>query len=664
MFSVQARGLFGSARVLLFALIVVALVASVASGQTYPYSTLQQAYDAAGFDPSAEGNFVFVATSDIHYIYTLPDEPLLAPMVNEMNAMSPLPQFFAVTGDLITYASASFGTIPTETEKNRARTELNALKRDLQPLNPQIQVKLALGNHDSYPYEDVENGLFKEVFPDQPIYGSFEVGGVHFVKLHGGAGGFIDVAQEKWLGADLAAIPNTRTVIAFVHQPSLNIVSAERGIGTTVKRTFADLEAEAWVLCGHGHANAEWTYKLPKTVVHQAEITRGTAGGWGVESPGYWIYCIKDAKVFARIFRRFDQGYRIDAPLPSTTTVAIPTAFDGRDDVITKLLVGETPGERDYLVKASGRDVVTWWYKVSDLTYRLPMTDLNGTPQRVGVLAWGTIAVQLSPDNVNWTSVSAVVDPPNGLHEFTIPANCISAEQLYVKVGYSGTNSTRIGGFAILGDTHAIVKNRRLFYNNSSLDQDNPSANAADDQAVDTVAQALLPGQTPAAVNVSNYICGINGVMIDIAYVSDAVNLGVNDFEFRIGETDDPSTWELAPVPERIVVRHGAGADGSDRVAITWANNAIRTTWLQVVVKATARTGLAGDDRFFFASLPGDANGDGTVELSDLSILAAKWSKFLYCPVDFDRSGRVDLTDLSCLSLWWKAELPMDIIFP
>jgi hypothetical protein len=85
----------------------------------------------------------------------------------------------------------------------------------------------------------------------------------------------------------------------------------------------------------------------------------------------------------------------------------------------------------------------------------------------------------------------------------------------------------------------------------------------------------------------------------------------VADFDFKVGNDHDPAGWFDAPAPTSTTVRGGEGTDGSDRVTIIWADNAIQKCWLQVTVKATANTGLAADDAFCFGNAIGDV-GDST----------------------------------------------------
>ncbi len=73
-----------------------------------------------------------------------------------------------------------------------------------------------------------------------------------------------------------------------------------------------------------------------------------------------------------------------------------------------------------------------------------------------------------------------------------------------------------------------------------------------------------------------------------------------------------PDDWTAAPAPTSITVRSGAGTDGSDRITIIWADNAIQKQWLQVTVKATDAMGLIRDDVFYFGNAIGETGNSST----------------------------------------------------
>ena len=160
-----------------------------------------------------------------------------------------------------------------------------------------------------------------------------------------------------------------------------------------------------------------------------------------------------------------------------------------------------------------------------------------------------------------------------------------------------------------------------LFYNNSKFDHNTPGFSTSDDLAIAPDKTAYLPGSaTSTAANVSSYNKGINGIDVDLLGAGNhgSITLAniLNDFTFNIGNNNTPSTWTTAPSPISVVVRSGAfgAATNADRVELIWADNAIKETWLEVIVKANSDTGLpqlAGEpagvgDVFFFGNAAGD----------------------------------------------------------
>ena len=188
------------------------------------------------------------------------------------------------------------------------------------------------------------------------------------------------------------------------------------------------------------------------------------------------------------------------------------------------------------------------------------------------------------------------------------------------------------------------VLGRYLFYGNSAF------AAASDDAAIATDKMPLLPGHAAGFANYSSYCRGINGVMLD---VSDAGQPTAADFEFRIGNDSNPADWALAATPS-IIVQPNGGAAGADRIVFTWPDGAIAGEWLQVKVLATAETGLALPDVFYFGSAPGDTgNSASDAQVTPADEVAVRNNPHtaganpadIDEPCDFDRDGRVGPAD-------------------
>ncbi len=150
----------------------------------------------------------------------------------------------------------------------------------------------------------------------------------------------------------------------------------------------------------------------------------------------------------------------------------------------------------------------------------------------------------------------------------------------------------------------ASVVGRHVFYNNSFFDSNTSTCRSLlvvpecnDNTAIATDKTALRPGVPATTANYISFDKSINGIMVDLASPGSLANIGADDFIFRIGNDANPGAWPLAAAPVSVSALAGAGDNGSDRITIIWANNAIpNTSWLQVTVLSNADTGLPAND--------------------------------------------------------------------
>ena len=285
---------------------------------------------------------------------------------------------------------------------------------------------------------------------------------------------------------------------------------------------------------------------------------------------------------------------------------------------------------------------------------------------------WGDGMVHVSPSSAELTAGMTFATQPQGdgyLVEVSIP---------WSTLGVSPRPGTLLGlDVAILDDDDGGYVDSKVQWfgtqNRAHLDPstwatvvlagDPAVESSPDDAAIATDKEALMPDETGSGTNITAYSKGINGIMVDIDDLGNpgGLNLGTigNYLGFKVGTSGDPSGWPAAPAPQAVSVRAGAGAGGSDRVTIIWKDNnldgvvdpneAVAKQWLQVTVKAGAATGLGADDVFYFGNLPGDANGDGTVDAVDYIAMKQAFGSSVTKPggsVDFDCSGTVDYGDL------------------
>jgi BspA type Leucine rich repeat region (6 copies)/Dockerin type I domain len=222
--------------------------------------------------------------------------------------------------------------------------------------------------------------------------------------------------------------------------------------------------------------------------------------------------------------------------------------------------------------------------------------------------------------------------------------------------GSSGWGPTFSGVNTILCSqcVSAAVLGRYVFYNASAWDGNDAGANAKDDLAIATDKTALLPGNMATFANYTSYSRGINGVMIDLAPGGSSDGISAADFEFRVGNDNNPAAWPAAPAPLVVALRPGSGNNGSDRVTIIWGNNVIQKQWLRIAVLPTAKTGLTSPDVFFLGNAIGDTGNSPTdtkVTAVDLLRVRGNYAALLGSahvdnPYDFNRDGKVNAQDL------------------
>ena len=208
-------------------------------------------------------------------------------------------------------------------------------------------------------------------------------------------------------------------------------------------------------------------------------------------------------------------------------------------------------------------------------------------------------------------------DPTNGSSNLPLTASITPGAQNTVTSNIAGTGH----------------EGRYIFYNNSKFDGNSGANNVSDNSAIPSNKTVYLPGDGQMVLaNITNFTKGLNGIMVDLTVGSaDHTTINASDFVFKVGENNSPNTWTTLTATPTISVRTGGGISGSDRVDITWADNAIQDQYLEVQVLATAHTGLnptfgtisgnAVGDIFFFGNLRGETAS--TTPASFLRIFAS-----------------------------------------
>jgi hypothetical protein len=223
--------------------------------------------------------------------------------------------------------------------------------------------------------------------------------------------------------------------------------------------------------------------------------------------------------------------------------------------------------------------------------------------------------------------------------------------------------SLLVGGSPGADETVPVVTGRHVFYNGSSFDGYNVAANTADDGAIATDKAALLPGQTTSFANYTSYANGLNGIMIDVRWLTGT--LAASDFVFSAGNDESPAGWTEHPTPTTVASRTLPG--GTVRVTMVWDDKLIENQWLQVTLKGGtgSTSGLAADDVFYFGNAIGESGNDpasARVDVVDELVARANATAnaAITDPGDFNRDGVVDGGDqlvARCNVTWFMNEL-------
>ena len=230
------------------------------------------------------------------------------------------------------------------------------------------------------------------------------------------------------------------------------------------------------------------------------------------------------------------------------------------------------------------------------------------------------------------------------MYNFTLSVDGSFIGAHFVEVASGGAVDSIDFGNKPTGQPASTVVGRQLFYGNSAF---------ASDAAIAPDKQALRAGQSPGFANFTSYSRGINGILIDVQGLPAGNGLGAADFFFEVSGINLNGALVAAAAPTSVTVARGAGTGGSDRVAVAWADGAVRNTWLRVTMLTGANTGLVASDVFSFGNLVGETGNSASaarVDFADLSAIRNNLrggSVAVNNHFDFNRDGVVNTKDLA-----------------
>jgi secreted trypsin-like serine protease/endonuclease/exonuclease/phosphatase family metal-dependent hydrolase len=202
----------------------------------------------------------------------------------------------------------------------------------------------------------------------------------------------------------------------------------------------------------------------------------------------------------------------------------------------------------------------------------------------------------------------------------------------------------------------ASVVNRQVFYSGSTNAAfGDGSGNPIN--AIDPTKSALLPGQTAAVANYTNYSRGLNGIVVDISGTGNLAGITSSSFQFALWSDFSTTTPNFVTINPAVTVSTfaGGGPSGANRVKLSFPNNAIQNAWLRVTVLANTNTGLSADDVFYFGNARFDVTPASpfptqqvTINVLDTNSVRANQglnATSISNIFDVDRSGAVNVLD-------------------
>jgi predicted phosphodiesterase len=418
-------------------------------------------YQAAGFEPRATNASVIAVISDIHidprYLQTTNIDDRL---VEQINALDPLPDLLVVCGDLATSHSKSYGAPRHEVHMEVARWELARAMEELQRFSPEIDLRVIPGNHDT-DAQEISPDLWYEVLPDCPAYQSLELAGMKVLLLNGRHSGDFDPDQEAWLRDQMDTWPPDRDVLAFVHQPTFHMIDTHRGIKRVFAEVFGPRQGRLWAVSGHVHRFGNEVYRLGGTLAVQTIVTTANPAAWcnGGTNPGFALICIADGAVVARVVKDVKSDLFELLEIPENLPVrGMIWPYETVDLPILALEEGAYD-RTAYVESVTSNDTGAWWAYLGQIVFRLPLGAYGGKATHVTVLGSADrsqyiafrFADQPDPSLPGWIEVPRP-EAASAVYEVSIPESLRGAEEVYFEM-YSETDrfwsGIRLGGIGL-----------------------------------------------------------------------------------------------------------------------------------------------------------------------------------------------------------------------
>jgi hypothetical protein len=227
-----------------------------------------------------------------------------------------------------------------------------------------------------------------------------------------------------------------------------------------------------------------------------------------------------------------------------------------------------------------------------------------------------------------------------------------------VGLGWGSNANTWVAAVPSPGTTNlptmqATMIDQHLFYDAISLTSIYDAITSEDLRKVDTrIAPSTTTGRFQLG-SISSHEGGITGVVIDIDSFG---SLGrFDDYGVTVyshGSLANSLPWQSGPAPRHVTLLPHAGENGADRLVLVWNPGELQGKWLSIRLAGNEITGLPSGQTFVFGNLPGDASGDGIVDLIDMKLWRAENFRSVDANAyaDFNHDGNVDSLDFNILT--------------
>ena len=238
-----------------------------------------------------------------------------------------------------------------------------------------------------------------------------------------------------------------------------------------------------------------------------------------------------------------------------------------------------------------------------------------------------------------------LIQPNN--RDFTVPPDG--------RMNVTTTASPLFGNLFGTKDLSSTIVDRGIFYHNAS--GGNLSSAGDAEAARDGTKVALTEGIESSFSNYTNFNLGITGILFDIDGMPVTTTTGDLQSELQFATWNGIDAAGFVDLPGAVTPTVEFIDMGNDvtRVKVTFPDDSIKNTWLRTVISASAITGLATADVFYFGNVVADlgvGNTNTRIRVNALDTVAIRANQSIEPnsanadnPHDLNRDGRVNALD-------------------